>query len=271
MFIIAFYFRIVPTYLTTFCWPRRHTIRLTTLLSSSAHDLIQLILLLFSPDIVSLFIIAFYFRIVPTYLTTFCWLRRHTIRLTTLLSSSAHDLIQVILLLFSPDIVSSFIIAFYFRIVPAYLTAFCWPRRHTIRLTTLLCSSAHDLIQVILLLFCPDIVSFFIIAFYFRIVPAYLTTFCWPRRHTIRLTTLLSSSAHDLIQVILLLFSPDIVSLFIIAFYFRIVPTYLTTFCWPRRHTIRLTTLLSSSAHDLIQVILLLFSPDIVSLLLYTL
>ena len=104
-------FRIVPTYLTTFCWLRRHTIRLTTLLSSSAHDLIQVILLLFSPDIVSLFIIAFYiYRIVPTYLTTFCWLRRYTIRLTTLLSSSAHDLIQVILLLFSPDIVSVFIV-----------------------------------------------------------------------------------------------------------------------------------------------------------------
>ena len=104
-------FRIVPSHLTTFCWLRRHTIQLTTLLSSSAHDLIQVILLLFSPDIVSVFIIAFYiFSIVPTYLTTFCWLRRHTIRLTTLLSSSAHDLIQVILLLFSPDIVSVFII-----------------------------------------------------------------------------------------------------------------------------------------------------------------
>ena len=55
------------------------------------------------------------FRIVPTYLTTFCWLRRHTIQLTTLLSSSAHDLIQVILLIFSPDIVSVFIIALYLQ------------------------------------------------------------------------------------------------------------------------------------------------------------
>ena len=160
-------FRIVPTYLTTFCCPRRYTIRLTTLLSSSAHVLIQVILLLFSHDIISVFVFFFsIFWIVPTYLTTFCWLRRYTIRLTTLLSSSAHVLIQVIFLLFSPDIVSGLYLLSIFWIVPTYLTTFCWPRRHTIRLTTLLSSSAHVLIQVILLLFRPDIVSVFIFAFY---------------------------------------------------------------------------------------------------------
>ena len=137
----------------------------------------------------------------------------------SLLSSSEHVLIQVILFLFSPDFVSLFIIAFYFSDRPTYLTTLCWPRRLTIRLTPLLSSSAHVLIQVILIFFSSDIVSLFIIAFYFSDRPTYLTTLCWPRRLTIRLTPLLSSSAHVLIQIILILFSPDIVSLFIIAFY----------------------------------------------------
>ena len=55
-------FRIVPTYLTTFCWPIRLTIRLTPLLSSSAHVLILVILILFNPDLVSVFIFVFYLQ-----------------------------------------------------------------------------------------------------------------------------------------------------------------------------------------------------------------
>ena len=213
-------FRIVPTYLTTFCCPRRYTIRLTTLLSSSAHVLIQVILLLFSHDIISVFVFFFsIFRIVPTYLTTFCWLRRYTIRLTTLLSSSAHVLIQVIFLLFSPDIVSCLYLLSIFWIVPTYLTTFCWPRRHTIRLTTLLSSSAHVLIQVILLLFSHDIISVFIFAFYLYDRTYLSNNFLLAEKIHDSTNYLASSSAHVLIQVILLLFSHHIVSVFIFVFY----------------------------------------------------
>ena len=107
-----------------------------------------------------------YFRIVPTDLITFCWLRTHR--------TSTNNLVQQYCSRSYPGNSSSiqprhcFIVCncfLIFRIVPTYQTTFCWPRRHTIRLTTLFSSSAHVLILVTLLLFSPDIVSLFIIAF----------------------------------------------------------------------------------------------------------